>query len=189
MVIQRDTIHTAKEAASLDLVSNGRAVLGVGAGWKREEMRNHGTDPRTRGALLDEQLRAIREIWTKEQAEFHGKHVNFDPIYAWPKPVQPTLPIYIGGEGEAAQRRVVELGDGWMPSASRQPTDLAETIKSLRDRAGRHIPVTLFGVSDLGVDLDAYEAAGVERVLFFLPTQPRSESLQTLDTFAARITR
>lgn len=96
LMIERDTITTAKEVASLDLVSGGRFVFGVGVGWNREEMQNHGTDPRTRGELLDEQLRAMREMWTKEEAEFHGEHVDFDPIYSRPKPVQqPHPPIYV----------------------------------------------------------------------------------------------
>ncbi|MDT7575898.1 MAG: hypothetical protein QOH17_2231, partial [Pseudonocardiales bacterium] len=96
---QRDVIHTANEVASLDLVSDGRVAFGVGVGWNREEMRNHGTDPATRGALMDEQLAALKQIWTQDQAEFHGKHVDFDPIFLWPKPVQqPHPPIYLGGE-------------------------------------------------------------------------------------------
>ncbi|HEY3469619.1 MAG TPA: TIGR03619 family F420-dependent LLM class oxidoreductase, partial [Amycolatopsis sp.] len=84
LLTQRDLIHTAKEVASLDLISDGRMRFGVGIGWNREEMRNHGTDPKTRGALIDEQLAALKEIWTKDEAEFHGKHVDFDPIFAWP---------------------------------------------------------------------------------------------------------
>src|SRR4029079_18907791 len=80
---QRDVIHTAKQVASLDLVSDGRFAFGVGVGWNREEMRNHGTDPPTRGALIDEQLAALKQIWTTEQAEYHGVHVDFDPIYLW----------------------------------------------------------------------------------------------------------
>lgn len=186
LVIQRDSIHLAKVLASLDLVSNGRAAFGVGAGWNREEMRNHGTDPTTRGAKLDEQLRAIKEIWTNEQAEFHGKHIDFDPIFSWPKPVQqPHVPIYVGGEGEHARRRTAELGDAWLPNATRQPADLAGAIASLRDQAGREIPVTIYGERNPAPDIDAYERAGVERVLLYLPTLPRDESLQFLDKLAA----
>ena len=88
LLIQRDVIHTANEVATLDRVSDGRVVFGVGVGWNREEMENHGTDPRTRGALVDEQLAALRAIWTQDEAEFHGKFIDFDPIYAWPKPIQ-----------------------------------------------------------------------------------------------------
>src|ERR1700716_2262448 len=81
---QRDVIYTAKEVASLDLLSNGRVALGVGLGWNREEMRNHGTDPATRGTKMNEQLAALKQIWTEEQAEFHGRFINFDPIFSWP---------------------------------------------------------------------------------------------------------
>jgi probable F420-dependent oxidoreductase len=187
LVIQRDTIHTAKESASLDLISNGRFVLGVGAGWKREEMRNHGVDPRTRGALLDEQLQAMREIWTKDEAEFHGKHVNFDPIYAWPKPTG-HLPVYVGGNSAAAHRRIVQFADGWMPNAEK-PAKLAIKIASLREEAGREVPVTVFGEGRPDPDLAGYEAAGVESVLLYLPTLPRDESLRTLDGLAAIASR
>src|ERR1700754_1256157 len=115
---QRDGIHTAKQVASLEPGSNGRFAFGVGVGWTREEMRNHGTDPATRGALMDEQLAALKEIWTADQAEFHGEHVDFDPIYLWPKPVQqPHPPIYLGGESPAALRRVAASGGAWVAPA------------------------------------------------------------------------
>ena len=95
---QRDVIHTAKQVASLDVVSGGRVAFGVGVGWNREEMRNHGTDPATRGVLMDEQLAALKQIWTSDQAEHHGEHVDFAPVHLWPKPVQePYPPIYVGG--------------------------------------------------------------------------------------------
>ncbi|MET0862938.1 MAG: LLM class F420-dependent oxidoreductase, partial [Nakamurella sp.] len=109
---QRDVIHLAKEVASVDLVSGGRFQFGVGVGWNREEMRNHGTDPRTRGALMDEMLAALVQIWTSDEAEFHGQYLDFDPIFAWPKPLQqPHPPIYVGGESDAALTRLARLGD------------------------------------------------------------------------------
>jgi probable F420-dependent oxidoreductase len=183
LVIQRDTIHTAKEVASLDLVSNGRAVFGVGAGWNREEMRDHGTDPRTRGRRLDEQLPAIKELWTKEQAEFHGEFVDFAPTFCWPKPVQrPHPPIYVGG-GEAAFARVAEHGDGWLAGAH-PPETMVRMIEELRKTAGREVPVTVWGVADDPKVLKAYAEAGVERALFFLPTEPEAETLRHLDAFA-----
>ena len=127
---QRDVIHTAKQVASLDLVSDGRVAFGVGVGWNREEMRNHGTDPATRGARIDEQLAALKQIWTEEQAEFHGEHVDFDPIFAWPKPVQrPHPPIYLGGESAAALRRLATYGDAWLPRAHTPPAE----IRRVRD--------------------------------------------------------
>ena len=180
LVIERDPIVTANEVASLDQVSGGRAVFGVGAGWNREEMRNHGTDPTVRGAVMDERVRAMRAIWTEEQAEFHGKHVDFDPIYSWPKPVQqPHPPIYVGGESRRSVARVAEYGGGWLPRAGTD--DLAGQIRHVRDQAGWRVPVSVFGTpADAGV-IDQYAEAGVDRVLFNLDTEPRDESLRQLD--------
>ncbi|EUA33799.1 F420-dependent oxidoreductase family protein [Mycobacterium xenopi 3993] len=117
---QRDPILTAKEVASLDLVSHGRFRFGVGVGWLREEIANHGVDPAVRGRVVDERLRAMIAIWTQEKAEFHGQFVDFDPIYCWPKPVtRPYPPLYVGG-GPASFRRIAELNAGWIsmtPSA------------------------------------------------------------------------
>lgn len=184
LIPQRDTIHTANEVASLDLVSGGRAVLGVGVGWNREEMADHGVDPATRGKLANEKLHAIKEIWTKELAEYHGEFVDFDPMYAWPKPVRkPHPPIYVGGNGAAALNRLAEVGDAWMPNASRAD-DMAERVEKARERAGRDIPVTTYGTRNEPGLIEAYEKIGVERALFFLPTVPRDESLAKLDELA-----
>src|ERR1700744_910358 len=118
LLIQRDPITTAKEAASIDLISGGRFVFGVGAGWNIEELRDHGTDPKTRGALLDERIEAIRALWTTEPAEYHGKYVNFDPSYSRPKPVQkPHPPIFIGGNSDATVKRVIRHRAGWISNA------------------------------------------------------------------------
>ena len=121
LVPQRDPIHTAKEVASLDLVSGGRFDFGVGVGWLREEIANHGVDPSVRGRVVDERVDAIIDIWTQEKAEFHGKFVDFDPIYSWPKPVQkPYPPLYLGG-GPAGFKRIARLNAGWLsmlPSAT-----------------------------------------------------------------------
>ena len=180
LVIERDPIVTAKEVASLDLVSGGRMILGVGVGWNREEMENHGTDPRTRGRLMDECLRAMIEIWTKEKPEFHGDFVNFDPIGAWPKPVrEPYPPIYVGG-GEPAFDRVAELGDAWLANGL-PPDTLEPMIENLRETAGRDVPVTVFNASDVPEDLEAYERLGVERVLLSLPTLSETETSDYLD--------
>ena len=119
LVVERDPISTAKAVASLDLVSNGRVLFGIGGGWNREEMENHGTDPKLRWRLLRERLLAIREIWTRDEAEFHGELVDFDPIWSWPKPLQNPMPVYIGGNTEHTLNRVVELGDGRIPNAGR----------------------------------------------------------------------
>jgi probable F420-dependent oxidoreductase len=183
LIAQRDPIHTAKEVASLDLISQGRAVLGIGVGWNREEMANHGTDPATRGRLANERLRAIIELWTKEKAEFHGEFVDFDPVYAWPKPVQqPHPPIYVGG-GSAAFPRVAELGDAWLAN-SLPPKELGERIEELRQAAGRDVPVTVYAVRGDAELIEAYAELGVERVQFYLPSDPEESALEQLDHFA-----
>ncbi|MFI9543858.1 LLM class F420-dependent oxidoreductase [Streptomyces sp. NPDC052016] len=183
LVPQRDPITTAKEVASLDLVSEGRVIFGVGVGWNREEMMNHGADPATRGRLTDERLLAMRELWTAEKAEFHGEFVDFDPVYAWPKPVQrPHPPIYVGG-GEGAFRRVAEIGDAWL-ATNVSPEQLGPQIERLRTRAGRDVPVTVYAVPDDPGLVEGYIRLGVERVLFNLPTVPESETASYLDRLA-----
>ena len=183
LLVERDPIITAKEVASLDLVSGGRTIFGVGVGWNREEMENHGTDPRTRGELVDERLRAMIEIWIKDEAEFHGLYVDFDPIGAWPKPVQkPYPPIYVGG-GSRAFGRVAEVGDAWLANGL-PPGKLGPMLVELREVAGRDVPVTVFNASRKPEDLEAYARLGVERVLLGLPTLPESETLNRLDDLA-----
>lgn len=182
LLIQRDVIHTAKEVASLDLVSNGRFLFGVGVGWNREEMRNHGTDPRTRGDLLDEQLQALKAIWTQEEAEFHGTHVDFDPIYLWPKPVStPHPPIYIGGDSPAALARLAAHGDAWLPLGNVGPEKIRESLRALADQGRTEVPVTVFGAERDEARIEGWAEAGVERVTFDLPTLPEAESLVFLD--------
>ncbi len=183
---QRDLIHTAKEVATLDLLSGGRVAFGVGVGWNREEMRNHGTDPRTRGALIDEQLAALKAIWTQDQAEFHGEHVDFDPIYSWPKPVQsPHPPIYVGGESAAALTRLVTYGDAWLPRANTSADELIRVRGVLAERGRTDIPFTIFGARSSAGELDGYARANVERVTFLLKTAPEDETLRRLDDLAA----
>src|SRR6478752_7820816 len=119
LLIQRDPIITAKEAASIDLISGGRFVFGVGAGWNIEELSNHGTDPKTRGALLDERIEAIKALWTDEPAEYHGRYVDFDASFLRPKPVQtPHPPIFIGGDSNATVKRVIRHNAGWISNPS-----------------------------------------------------------------------
>jgi probable F420-dependent oxidoreductase len=187
LLIQHDPIITAKATATLDLVSGGRFVFGVGAGWNREEMRDHGTDPKIRGALLDERIEAIKAIWTQEPAEYHGKYVNFDPIYSRPKPVQtPHPPIYIGGNSDATVRRVARHGAGWL--ANPFPIEqLTSRIAQMRDLAGRDVPVSVFGAPRDLDQLRAYQGLGIERAALFLPTRPRDESLAILDDFVALV--
>ncbi|AGM05050.1 LLM class F420-dependent oxidoreductase [Amycolatopsis keratiniphila] len=182
---QRDVIHTAKEVASLDLVSRGRFVFGVGVGWNREEMRNHGTDPRTRGALVDEQLAALKEIWTKDEAEFHGEHVDFDPIFAWPKPVQkPHPPIYIGGAGRKAMERIAKYGDGWLPHAYTPPEELRRARQWLADQGREDVKFSAFGATPEEDALGRLVEGGVDEATLFLPTEPEAATLDRLDQFA-----
>jgi probable F420-dependent oxidoreductase len=186
LLIQRDLIHTAKEVASLDLLSGGRVAFGVGVGWNREEMRNHGTDPTTRGRLIDEQLAALKEIWTKDVAEYHGEYVDFDPIFAWPKPVQkPHPPIYIGGESPAALERLLKFGDAWLPRGGTPVADILRTREWLTKHGRGDMPFTVFGSSPDPELLEGYAQARVERVTFMLPTEPEAETLRKLDEFAA----
>ena len=183
---QRDVIHTAKQVASLDVVSDGRAVFGVGVGWNREEMRNHGTDPATRGALMDEQLAALKEIWTAEQAEYHGEHVDFDPIHLWPKPVQkPHAPIYIGGESPAAVRRLVTYGDGWLPRGRTSPAEIKRVRDRLAEQGRDEVGFTVFSADTDEERLAGFAEAGVEEVTLTLETLPEDDTLRALDTLAA----
>ena len=187
MVVERDPIITAKEVASLDLVSRGRVIFGVGVGWNREEMENHGTDPRTRGKLTNERIRAMIEMWTKDEPEFHGQYVDFDPIGIWPKPVQkPYPPIYVGG-GSRALDRIAKFGDAWLANGL-PPDKLEPMLGELREVAERDVPVTVFNASSEPEDLEAYARLGVERLLLSLPTLSKSETLNQLDELAQAAT-
>lgn len=171
LVIERDAITLAKEVASVDHLSGGRFLFGIGGGWNLEEMENHGTKPSTRWKLLRERVLAMKEIWTKDEAEYHGQFVDFDPIWSWPKPVQqPHVPVLIGGAGPRTIDRVIEFGDGWIPIGGRSGDVLAEMIAELREKAkaaGRgHIPVSVFGAGPHQATIEKYQELGVERVLF-----------------------
>jgi probable F420-dependent oxidoreductase len=185
LVVERDPIITAKEVASLDLLSGGRVEFGVGAGWNREEMRNHGTDPRTRMALMAERIEAIKEIWTHDEASYHGDHVSFDRIWSWPKPVQSPHPrVWVGGNGPTVEDRVLRFGDGWMPNVI-DDDELLGRIAALRSRAGRDVPVTINASPRRPERLARYAEAGVERALFYLPSAGREEIEARLDDVQA----
>jgi probable F420-dependent oxidoreductase len=181
LVPQRDPIQTAKEVASLDLLSEGRFRFGVGVGWFREEIANHGVDPKVRGRVVDERLRAMIEIWTQEKAQFHGDFVDFDPIYSWPKPVtKPYPPLYLGG-GPAGFGRIARLKAGWL-SMTPSAEALADQLEELRDVAGPDVPVIHFhGGKPTAKDVGEYQDLGVDHVLVDLPTEPRDETLRRLD--------
>lgn len=173
LVIQRDPIVLAKEVATVDHLSGGRMLFGIGGGWNLEEMENHGTKPTLRWKILRERVLAMKEIWTNDAAEFHGKYVDFDPIWSWPKPVaKPHPPIIVGGQGPRTLQRVVEFGDEWMPNRVRLeelPGRIAE-LHALAKEAGRETPgVTIFGARPDPATLERMAEAGVTRVLFGLP--------------------
>lgn len=135
---------------------------------------------------MNEQLAALKRIWTEDEAEFHGGHVDFDPIFSWPKPVQtPHPPIYIGGESRAAIDRLVTYGDAWLPRAHLRPAELIRVRSELADRGRPDIPFTIFAAGKSARGLDGYAEAGVERVGFFLPTLPEADTLRKLDELAA----
>lgn len=181
---QRDVLHTGKAVATLATLSADRLVLGVGVGWNMGEVRNHGAEPATRGAKLDEQLTALRAIWTHEVTEFHGDHVDFGPIESRPRPVSP-VPIYVGGASKAALSRTVRLADGWLPLA---PGTTADDVRSVRAWFAQQ------GRADLGTTVTEvpseerlaanYLEAGVDRVLFHLDPLNEGDTLAALDALA-----
>lgn len=187
LVVQRDPIHTAKEVASLDQLSGGRFLFGVGGGWNAEEMNHHGTPLEGRFGLLRERVEAMVAIWTHDEAEYHGERVDFDPIYMWPKPVQkPHPPIHVGGAFPAAARRAVRYGDGWLPIGGRQD-DIPKQVPELRRMAadaGRDpasLEVSVFGVVPKEKVVARYRDAGVDRVVIGLPPAGRDAVLPILD--------
>ena len=193
LVIERDPIITAKQVASLDQLSNGRFIFGIGGGWNAEEMDNHGTRFRSRWRLLREQILAMKEIWTKDEPEFHGEFVNFDKIWSYPKPAQkPHPPIIMGGTGATTFDRVVEFCDGWMPISGRaaQGGSLMEKISLLKQQAedgGRDpasISITIFGARPDPDQIRGMEDAGVNRVIFSLPSEERDAVLPIIDEYA-----
>jgi probable F420-dependent oxidoreductase len=176
LVTERDPIVTAKAVASLDVLSRGRVLFGIGAGWNAEEMENHGTAFRTRWRVLRERVLAMKRIWTEDEPSFEGEFVHFDSIWSWPKPLQtPHPPVLLGGHGRRTLERVVDYCDGWLPIPARAG-DLAAEIAELRRLAtarGRD-PATL-SVSVYGAPPDAdalrrYAEAGVTRAIFALPS-------------------
>jgi probable F420-dependent oxidoreductase len=190
LVPQRDPIVTAKQVATLDHMSGGRVLFGVGAGWNRAELANHGTDPRTRMAVLADRVRAMRAIWAPDEAEYHGTHVDFDPIWSWPKPAQrPGPPVLVGGNGPGTEDRVLDFGDEWLPQCGHLTgvDELRTRIANLRERAGRAVPVTLFGA--VPAMADQFAAAGVDRCLFTVRGATESAVLSALDDLADTVHR
>ena len=191
LVVERDPIHLAKNVATLDYLSGGRFVFGIGGGWNAEEMANHGTTFKTRFSLMRERIEAMKAIWANDVAEYHGEFVNFDPLWAWPKPVQkPHPPIILGGEFPHGAKRAIAYGDGWMPIGGRglDALDILPRFRQMAAEAGRNpddVPMSVFAAPQNGDRLKRYRDAGVDRAVFLLQTGPRDEVLKQLDASAA----
>jgi probable F420-dependent oxidoreductase len=193
LIIQRDPIQLAKEVATLDYLSGGRFLFGIGAGWNREEMADHGTDPKTRIALMAERVAMLKTIWTQTKPEFKGEFQSFEPMMTWPKPVQkPHPPILVGGAMPHAARRAIAYGDGWIPLGGRG-ADVLEQLPRFRQmaaEAGRDadsLPVSVFGAEMNEDMLKRLRDAGIARVTFSLESEKEDQVLPVLDKIASLI--
>src|SRR3954470_13648890 len=195
LVIQRDTIQTARIVASLDQVANGRFLFGIGGGWNQDEMEDHGTVFATRFKRMREQIEAMKKIWTESKPEYHGEIVDFPPMMTWPKPVQkPSLPVIVGGMFPHAARRAIRYGNGWIPH-SRRPqyedvTDYLPQFREMMAEAGRdlaEVPVTVWGVQPDLDRLERYREQGVSRGVVQLAAEPADKILPLLDRWAELI--
>ncbi|MBY0329058.1 MAG: LLM class F420-dependent oxidoreductase [Acetobacteraceae bacterium] len=192
LVNQRDPIQLAKLVASIDQVSGGRFLFGIGIGWNQDEMENHGTVFETRAKLVRERVEAMKEIWTKSKPEYHGEFVNFDPMMTWPKPVQkPYPPIIVGGGFPQAARRAIRYGNGWIPITGRAPMENAlAKFRELAKEMGRdpaELPITAFGAAEDADLLKRYRDLGVSRVVVSLDSEKEDAILPVLDRWAALI--
>ena len=190
LIPERDPIVTAKCVASLDQLSGGRFIFGIGGGWNVEEMENHGARYNTRFKLMRERILAMKALWTEEEAEYHGEMVNFDKVWSWPKPLQkPHPPIILGGESDYTLRRVVEYCDGWFPRP-RGGFDVVQGVERLHRMAtekGRNpaaLTTIVFGAPNDAKVLEGYEKAGIPSALLAIPDDSRDEILRYLDKIA-----
>jgi len=189
LVIERDPIVLAKEVASLDMISGGRVLFGIGGGWNVEEMENHGANSKKRWKTVREKILAMREIWTREEAEFHGEIVNFDKIWSYPKPVQPGgPPVLMGSGSKKVFERVADYCDGWLPINRGGNTDWTPLIKQMRDagnaRGRKHLSLSLFGAPPKEDSLHKLIEVGFERLIFGLPPAPRDTVMPMIDNYA-----
>jgi len=191
LIIERDPIITAKEVASVDHLSGGRVDFGVGAGWNREEMANHGTDPSRRFGLMRERVEAMKAIWTEEEPEYHGEFVDFGKMKQWPKPFQkPHPPIIVGGAFPYAARRAVRYGDGWIPRddwLDRDGIEVLDKFRTMAKEAGRDpasLSISTFRVPDDLDRLKRYRELGIDRVVFTLPGEKDDKIMPILDRWA-----
>jgi len=190
LLSERDPLITAKEVASLDLLSGGRVELAIGAGWNAEEMENHGTSFSKRFQVMSDRAKAIKTLWREEEPEYHGPFVDFDPVWSYPKPVQkPNPPILIGGETLHTLRRVVDYGDGWFPRARGfDPVPALDKLRAVAEEAGRDmstITVSVFGAPGDPAVLDRYREAGITRAILGLPPAGAATVLPMLDKYQA----
>jgi probable F420-dependent oxidoreductase len=191
LIPERDPIVTAKEVASLDRLSGGRFIFGIGGGWNVEEMENHGTTYETRFKLMRERILAMKALWTEEEAEYHSDMVDFDKVWSWPKPLQkPHPPIILGGETNYTLRRVVAYCDGWFPRPGRG-FEIVEQLRRLhriaqeKGRDPKTLSTSVFRAPpDKGM-LREYEEAGIDRAVLEIPDESRDEILRALDRYAA----
>ena len=191
LVAQRDPIQTAKLVASIDQVSNGRFLFGIGNGWNQDEMENHGTVFTQRHKLARERVEAMKEIWTKSKPEYHGEFVNFDPMMTWPKPVQkPHPPVIVGGAFPYSARRAIRYGDGWIPHATRNTyAEIADMLPEFRKMATeakrdpKSIEITVWGPKQDADLMKRYEDLGVSRVVFNLESEKADTSLPIIDSW------
>jgi probable F420-dependent oxidoreductase len=191
LVIQHDPIVLAKEIATLDHLSDGRFIFGVGAGWNIEEMRNHGTDPSTRVGLMRERVEAMKAIWTQDEASYHGKHVDFERIWSWPKPLQePHPPVLVAGNGPRVLDRVLRYGDGWLPNVVGGDDHMLAQISELKRRAAeadRDVSITLYAAPAKAARLERYAEAGVDGAVFLLPSADRGAIDERLEWVQGQI--
>jgi probable F420-dependent oxidoreductase len=186
LVIERDTIATARSVASLDHLSGGRFLFGIGGGWNREEMEDHGTRFETRWRLLREQVEAMKELWTKDEAEYQGSLVRFERSWCWPKPVQqPHPPVHLGGNGPNTLRRVIAYADGWMPNRGDVLGRIPE-VQRMAEAAGRgRIEVSTYGTQGDAAEIERCRDAGVDRLIYYVPPDGRDAALRRLEELTA----
>ena len=194
LLIQHDPIVVAKATATLDYLSGGRFMFGVGGGWNREEMANHGTKFEDRWKILRERIQAIKAMWVDEKATYHGKFVDFDPIWVYPKPVQdPHPPIYFGAVTKAGIKRVVENYDGWLlvdpqDDSLEQATQEFKRVCEECGRDPKSVSVTVFATSEVNRELvDRYDDAGVERTIVWLPPEGEAATMAVIDAAASLV--
>lgn len=193
LAVQRDPIHLAKEVSSLDVVSKGRMLLGIGGGWNLEEMADHGTDPERRFLRMRECVEAMKALWTNEIAEYHGELIDFEPSYQNPKPIQkPHPPIHVGGAFPYATKRAARYGDGWMPIWGRSTENFEQQLDHLAQqceafgRKREELEVSIYVAPTDSDELARLEQLGVDRVIFGLPSVGRDEALPILDSLAKK---